>query len=702
MKIALTYNLREEETEAQCERYFKSEVTHLIETIENLGFKVTPIEVSVRPEEVIEKLIEATPDLIFNVAEGTCELGIAREAFFPSIFEQMGIPYTGGGPSLLHVSLDKRLSEKLLAIKGITTPRGILLTSEKREIPEDMPTPLIIKPNYEGSSKGIHQSSVVDTLDDARDMIDDLLKDYPEGVHLEQYIPGQELSIPFLEAYPGQLLEIVEHDFCKTKGKQDIYDYELKQTDEGVQVHCPPKLSREIRAKVLDYAKRILQVMPCPDLGRIDLRLHKDGTPYFLEINALPRLMTDGSLILAAKACGLSYSDVFRYIIQSAARRYGIPLPPETRGVYLPRGPRKTCREYGLKIGRFTPGQWNAITDVEGVYVGHVTNVKDNIRDPDNPDLRTRIRTGITAIVPEPEGLFNNHMAAGGFVLNGIGEVSGLTQIIEWGWLETPILLTNTMSIGTVHNGVIRYLLKKYPELGRNVDVIIPVIAETNDSFLNDVRFPSNTADDAIVAIESAHSGPIEQGSVGGGTGMITFDFAGGIGSSSRRLANENGGYTLGVLVQSNFGKMRNLTINGQVIGKTLDDMYPLDIRRGEVFGSIVIVLATDAPLLSSQLNKLAKRATLGLGRTGSFAASTSGELVVAFSTGNTVTRHDRNKEPILRFDFLSDWRMNLLYEAVVECTEEAILNAMFCSRGEKGRKDRIAPALPIHTVLSM
>ncbi|NIQ96265.1 MAG: S58 family peptidase [Desulfuromonadales bacterium] len=309
------------------------------------------------------------------------------------------------------------------------------------------------------------------------------------------------------------------------------------------------------------------------------------------------------------------------------------------------------------------------------------------------------VRTGITAILPCTGDLFHNHLVAGGFVLNGIGEMSGLTQAMEWGWLETPILLTNTMSVGHVHAGIVQHMLKEHPELGREVDVIIPLVGETNDAFLNEVRIPAITPDHAMQAIAEARGGPVEQGSVGGGTGMISFDFAGGIGTSSRVLPKEAGGYTVGVLVQANFGKMHNLTIDGSVVGRELDPLYPYEGRRGKSYGSVITVVATDAPMLSSQLNQVSKRAALGLGRVGSYAATTSGEIVFAFSTANRVARQAKERDETLKLDFISGDKVDLLYEAVVEATEEAVLNSMFCSPGMDGKDGRYAPPLPISTV---
>lgn len=701
MKIALAYNLRTEETPEQAERYRREEVDRLVEALESLDHEVAEIEVSGRPGEIVDALIQSRCDLVFNVAEGAEQLGAGRESYCPSLFEQLNLPYTGSGPSLLQVDLDKRLTEKIMAVNGVRVPRGVVLTSEDPELPEDMPLPLFVKPNYEGTSKGIEQSSVVESHSEAQELIDKLLKEFPEGIEAEQFVEGRELTVPFLEAWPGQLLDVMEHDFSGARGEHDIYDYELKQTDEGVKMLCPAPLEADQRAEVLDQAAKVLSITGCRDLGRFDFRMDEQGRSWFLEVNPLPRLMPDGSLIIAAEEKGIDYAEILQYVIRSAARRYRIPLAPKVRA-HSSRPNRKPARQHGLTIGRFPVGRHNAITDVDGVQVGHVTHVSDEAQDPEDPDKTTCVRTGVTAVVPESTDLFNNHLVAGGFVLNGIGEVSGLTQAMEWGWLETPILLTNTMSVGRIHSGIIHHLLKTHPELGRKVDVIIPLVAETDDSFLNDVRLMTNGPEDAIEAIEAAESGPVAQGSVGGGTGMISFDFAGGIGTSSRVLPHSDGGFTLGVLVQSNFGKMRNLTIDGAVVGRDLDPLYPYDIRQENRFGSVIVVVATDAPLLSAQLNRLSKRAALGLGRVGSFAASTSGEIVFAFSTGNRTSREAKESADRLNLDFVTDPQINPLYEAVIECTEEAVVNAMFCSSGQTGRAGRFAPPAPIDTIVDL
>jgi L-aminopeptidase/D-esterase-like protein len=451
-------------------------------------------------------------------------------------------------------------------------------------------------------------------------------------------------------------------------------------------------------------ARRVFSVMKCPDFGRVDIRLHQDGTPYFIELNPLPSLHPVASLIASARVCGLGYRDVLRLILRSAARRYHLALrrPKKPRiEAGEPIQSRPTVRELGIIVGRMPPGVHNAITDVPGVRVGHVTHIHDDVKISGVTGT-TSVRTGVTAILPASKDIFKRRLVAGGFVLNGVGEMAGLTQVLEWGWLETPILLTNSMSVGRVHSGVVAHMLKRHPHLGTDTDVVLPVVGETDDSFLNDVRVGINTAQDARDAIAAASAGPVQQGSVGAGTGMISFDFAGGIGTASRTLMIDDGGFTVGVLVLSNFGRMVNLTVDGKVIGRELDLLMSKAERRTHSYGSVIVVVATDAPLLSSQLSRLARRAALGLGRVGSHAASTSGEIVIAFSTANRTPRSSAPPSKFLQLRFIADAHVNTLYEAVIEATETAVLNAMLCSSGMTGRDGRAAPALPQDLVLEL
>ncbi|MGO9831359.1 MAG: P1 family peptidase [Myxococcaceae bacterium] len=359
-----------------------------------------------------------------------------------------------------------------------------------------------------------------------------------------------------------------------------------------------------------------------------------------------------------------------------------------------PSEPRVRARALDLPLGRFRPGRHNAITDVEGVLVGHATIIRGEgrLRPGHGP-----VRTGVTAILPSNGNIFMERLHGGSFVLNGAGEVSGLTQVMEWGLLETPILLTNTMSVGAVSDAVARTMVERYPGIGDEHDVIIPVVGECDDSWLNDIAGVHVHEDHVRAAIAGATSGPVAEGSVGGGTGMITCDFKGGIGTSSRKLPESNGGYTLGVLVMSNFGKMHNLRVGGLPLGEVLEERFHSVLRRQDSYGSIIAVVATDAPLLPNQISRLCKRVGLGIGRVGSYAAHGSGEIVVGFSTANIIPR--RTKKMVTKVKLLLDQRLDPLYEAVMEATEEAILNAMCMAGPMTGINGHTCPALPLDEV---
>jgi D-aminopeptidase len=357
-------------------------------------------------------------------------------------------------------------------------------------------------------------------------------------------------------------------------------------------------------------------------------------------------------------------------------------------------GERVGARKLGIRIGRFKRGRYNAITDVKGVLVGHATILLG--RGPRRVG-RGPVRTGVTAILPRAGNVFENRVVGGAFVLNGAGEVSGLTQVTEWGLIETPIVLTNTHSVGDCSSAVVDYMVETYPSVLEAEDVIIPVVGECDDSWLNDTAGRHVTAEHVRAAIRDADGGRVAEGSVGGGTGMMTCGFKAGIGTSSRRLGDADGGYTIGVLVMSNFGMRADLRIGGIPIGRILAPDYAHLETRTANYGSIIAVVATNAPLHTHQLGRLAKRAALGVGRVGSYAAHNSGEIVVAFSTANDVPRTARRME--YRMRVLLDQRMDPLYEATVDATEEAILNALCMADDMDGADDHFAPALPIQRV---
>jgi D-aminopeptidase len=360
-----------------------------------------------------------------------------------------------------------------------------------------------------------------------------------------------------------------------------------------------------------------------------------------------------------------------------------------------PAEPRCRARDLGIRLGRYKAGKWNAITDVAGVKVGHSTI----IRGPSGPLVPGKgpVRTGVTAILPNPANVFEERVVGGGFILNGAGEVSGLTQLLEWGLIETPIFLTNTLSVGAVSDAAVKWMVERFPGIGGEHDVIIPLVGECDDSWLNDVAGRHVHEEHVAEALRTASDGPVPEGSVGGGTGMITCDFKAGIGTSSRKLPEALGGYTVGVLVMSNFGVMGQLRVGGLPVGEVLEAKYREIPRRGRSYGSIIAVVATDAPLISHQLNRLAKRAALGVGRAGSTAMHGSGEIVLAFSTANQVPRETRKM--VYRMKILLDPRLDPLYEAVIDATEEAILNSLCMSRDMDGANGNVCKALPLGDV---
>jgi D-aminopeptidase len=327
------------------------------------------------------------------------------------------------------------------------------------------------------------------------------------------------------------------------------------------------------------------------------------------------------------------------------------------------------------------------------VKVGHTTLVsgEGKLEKGKGP-----VRTGVTCVMPH-EHVYRERLIGGTFVLNGAGELSGLTQVSEWGLIETPILLTNTMSVGKVADAVIKWMSKKHPGIGSEEDVIIPVVGECDDSFLNDAVGRHIRSEHVYRAIETAAGGAVPEGSVGAGTGMITCDFKAGIGTSSRRIAADVGYYTLGVLVLTNFGVMGNLRIDGVPVGELLAPEFANLGKRVTSYGSIIALIATDAPLLSSQLGRVCKRAALGIGRCGSYAAHGSGEIILAFSTANKVPRV--TEKMAVRIDLLLDRAIGPLYEAVIEATEEAIVNALCMADDMTGQGGNFAPGLPLERV---
>lgn len=344
-------------------------------------------------------------------------------------------------------------------------------------------------------------------------------------------------------------------------------------------------------------------------------------------------------------------------------------------------------RDLDLSIGVFPTGRLNAITDVGGVRVGHSTVIHD----------QGPARTGVTAILPNAGNVFLDRMIGGSFVLNGAGELSGLVQVEEWGLIETPILLTNTHSVGMCSGALAHRMSQLHPTIGDIHDVLIPLVGECDDSYLNDIVGQHVHQEHVDEALESATDGVVEEGAVGGGTGMVSFDVKGGIGTSSR-VVTIGSSYTVGVLVMSNVGRLEDLRIDGVDVGaRLLRQGFDPGPIRPNLYGSIIAVLATDAPLSTHQINRLCKRVGLGIGRAGSYAAHGSGEIVLGFSTANQVPREtDRD---VYEFRVLADPKMDNLYRAAIECTEEAMINAMCMAVPMDGIHNHYVRALPLDDV---
>ncbi len=331
-----------------------------------------------------------------------------------------------------------------------------------------------------------------------------------------------------------------------------------------------------------------------------------------------------------------------------------------------------------------TPGPFNAITDVKGVEVGHTTLISGRgaLKVGVGP-----VRTGVTAVLPRGKNSLDA-VFAGWFTLNGNGEMTGTTWLEDSGFLEGPVMITNTHSVGVVRDAVVAWRVKRAPPDDQGYSWSLPVVAETSDDDLNDMNGFHVKAEDAFHALDTAKGGPVEEGSVGGGTGMICNEFKGGIGTSSRVLDPKYGGYTVGVLVQCNYGLRSQLRIAGVPVGREIGDHT---VREDEL-GSIIVVVATDAPLIPTQLKRVARRVSLGLGRNGSFASDGSGDIFIAFSTANPGAAGSKG---VRQLAMLPNQRLNPIFLATVQATEEAIVNAMVAAKTMKGINDFEVLGLP-------
>lgn len=354
---------------------------------------------------------------------------------------------------------------------------------------------------------------------------------------------------------------------------------------------------------------------------------------------------------------------------------------------------RLRSRDLGIVVGSYTPGPLNAITDVAGVTVGQTTLISGD--GPLKPGLGP-IRTGVTVVIPRVD-VWYKKVPAGSFVLNGTGEMTGLAWVSESGFLEYPIALTNTLNVPRVADGVMSWMIARYPEIGITDDTLTPVVAECDDGRLNDIQGRHVSEADVMKALDSASAGVVQEGSVGAGTGMVSYGFKGGIGTSSRRLPETEGGYTIGVLVNANHGRRLELVVSGVPVGRRYETVPPVAqaLSPGQSEGSIIVIIATDAPLDGRQLTRLAKRAALGLARTGSTARHGSGDFMLAFSTANVISHYP--KEPTFQQTHLADTHLNPLITATVEATEEAILNALTMATTVVGRDGHRVEAISLN-----
>jgi len=344
-------------------------------------------------------------------------------------------------------------------------------------------------------------------------------------------------------------------------------------------------------------------------------------------------------------------------------------------------------RDLGINVGVLPPGGHNTITDVDGVKVGHFTLIQGD-----------DVRTGVTAILPHSDNIFEEKVPAAIYIGNGFGKITGYSQVEELGNIETPIILTNTLSVPTAADALIDYTLSF--ENAKDIISVNPIVGETNDSWLNDIRARHIKKKHVLEAIKNANSGPVEEGAVGAGTGTVCFGFKGGIGTASRVIPDELGGWTIGVLVQSNFGGV--LQINGAPVGKELKKYYYSEIFENSPDGSCMIVVMTDAPLSSRNLKRLAKRTMLGLGKTGGIASNGSGDYAIAVSTSkelriphSTESKYKNNK--VLRND-----EMSPIFMAAIEATEEAILNSLFMANTVTGYDNHTVQSIPKEKILKI
>ena len=361
---------------------------------------------------------------------------------------------------------------------------------------------------------------------------------------------------------------------------------------------------------------------------------------------------------------------------------------------------RPRVRDAGIFVGRMEPGPHNAITDVAGVRVGHATLISGEgaLRPGVGP-----VRTGVTVILPHSDSLFRHKVRAAVHTINGFGKVFGFEQVRELGLIESPIALTNTLNVGLVADALISHATERDPDIGiSTAGTVNVVVGETNDGYLNDIQGRHVRAEHVQAAIASASEGSVVEGAVGAGTGTVCFGWKGGIGTASRVAPKASGGYTVGALVQSNFGRAEDLAVGGVPVGREIKPAPRWRAPSRDKEGSIMIVLATDAPLDARQLGRLCVRVGAGLARTGSHYGHGSGDFVIAFSTARPVAG-GRSAPQVLEAMLADEGKaMNWLFPAVVECVEEAVLNSLFKAETMTGRDGHTIEALPVERVVAL
>lgn len=415
---------------------------------------------------------------------------------------------------------------------------------------------------------------------------------------------------------------------------------------------------------------------------------HRSGHAILRRIiltNARLPASTRSSILMISSSTAYLPISRRRFCRQIAGLALLTACSPSHKYLAAPPQHRRRLRDLGIVIGALPTGAGNAITDVAGVKVGHCTLIAGTgaLIVGQGP-----IRTGVTVIMPGDEVVVE-HVTAARFVMNGNGEMTGLGAVDQTGLLQTPIFLTDTSNVGRVMNGALTWLLQAYPEIGDTAPVPVPVVAETWAAFLHDAEGRHLEEEHVQAAIAAAKSGPVAEGAVGGGVGMVSFDFKGGIGTASRVLPAALGGYTIGVLVQANFGEREQLTINGVPVGKEITDLMPMVGRKAK---SLILIGATDAPMIPAQLQRLCKRMILGMARTGGQSSHGSGDLALFFSTGIKI----RAGAAFTDIHIFNDEWLSRAHQAAGEAAEEAILNALCGAETTVGINDNTAFALPL------